>query len=558
MTLFQAAVSSVDSALRARQIGTPVSARIVAHRSPDHGHQQQLLGEAMAAASRWLDGRPLRVTALGRLETGQTSVLVGFEQGRTALVSVGSCGLGEPLVEIVVTGNRGILSWQPDRPGAILSLSSEQPAAEPAGALLRAVEASLESEATVALAGTQWQAAPTGQLAKMAWPAGESDLRIAKPRDPYGVLLVAGSHTHQEGYAADFAADRRCRLIAVTDEIDISDRRKRLNRRLADALQIPYLADLDEALARDDVHVVSVCVEPERRAKVLLRCAAAGKHLYIDKPMAATSSEAAEVVEAVRKAGVVTQMFSNVRWPVLAEVKETLAAGSVGDLRAIHCDLTFAKGRAGSADLASPRREAAQPEHFEAIDSKREWFNIGVYPLTLLHWLGHRVRRIAAETGNYFFTEHQKNDMEDHAVALLELEGGAIATLSVGRTGWQSHPAGGLNRTTLVGSRSAVTIDGGRPRIEVWSDQPAWEPPQRHPADPMGFWASTVAESGMRPKQSWVIPPATRTSDASHFLDCLEDGRESDVSADLAAEVVQILMAGYASAAKGTLINVVS
>ena len=38
------------------------------------------------------------------------------------------------------------------------------------------------------------------------------------PNPRYGVLLVTGSHTHQENYAAAFAADRRCRLIAVSDE----------------------------------------------------------------------------------------------------------------------------------------------------------------------------------------------------------------------------------------------------------------------------------------------------------------------------------------------------
>src|SRR4051812_38934110 len=96
----------------------------------------------------------------------------------------------------------------------------------------------------------------------------------------YGVLLVTGAQTHQEDYAAAFAADRRCKLVAVTDEPDIDRRRRELNERLARELRIPYLPDLGEALKRNDVQIVSVCAPPERRGRIALRCAQAGKHLY--------------------------------------------------------------------------------------------------------------------------------------------------------------------------------------------------------------------------------------------------------------------------------------
>ena len=74
-------------------------------------------------------------------------------------------------------------------------------------------------------------------------------------RTPYGVLLVTGSQTHQENYAKAFAEDKRCKLIALTDEIDIDKRRRDLNERLAWALGIPYIADLAKALERS--HLVA-------------------------------------------------------------------------------------------------------------------------------------------------------------------------------------------------------------------------------------------------------------------------------------------------------------
>src|SRR5439155_5550571 len=118
----------------------------------------------------------------------------------------------------------------------------------------------------------------------------------------YGILLVTGTHTHQENYAQAFAADRRCRLTAVTDEPNIDRHRRDLNERLAKALGVPYVADLATALARKDVHVVSVCAPPERRARIIMQCARAGKHLYLDKALCPQLGDADDIVAAVAKA----------------------------------------------------------------------------------------------------------------------------------------------------------------------------------------------------------------------------------------------------------------
>ena len=56
-----------------------------------------------------------------------------------------------------------------------------------------------------------------------------------------GVLLVSGQLTHQENYGLSFRADRRCRLIGLTDEADVSTERAALNRALAEDFDIPYL-----------------------------------------------------------------------------------------------------------------------------------------------------------------------------------------------------------------------------------------------------------------------------------------------------------------------------
>jgi len=549
-----AASDAVLNVLRAKRIGTPVSVRIVDHTISDSDRLAPTLGRQLEAASRWLDADVRRLAALGDLRSGPVSVLMEFRQGQTAIVSVGTHGRRSPLLEVIVVGNRGVLSWEPGPGPAVESEPAGSTGSPSVRRLLDAVGESLASGSPVTLdAEARPEAARTaeGPSRPVSQPPEQPRGRSASPaKPPYGVLLVAGGHTHQENYAGDFAADPRCRLVGVADEPDVPRRRQALNEKLARELGIPVLPDLDQALARDDVHIVSVCAEPERRARVMVRCAEAGKHLYLDKPMTASVDEADAVAAAIRKAGVASQMFSQVHWPVSGRVRRVIESGSLGDLRAIHFDLTFAKGRAGTVPIDKPRAEHQRPRQFELVDSKREMYNVGVYSLVQLQWLlSRRVRRVFAATGNYFFAEHRRNDMEDYGVALMELDGGLVATMACGRCGWRSHPMGGINRVCLVGTDAVASIDTYRPRLEVWADENPWLPPKIHPDDPMGFWKSTFADVEGAPKQGWVAPPGSGRTDAAHFVDCIEQGRESEVPADLAATVVKVLMAAYESAA---------
>jgi len=373
----------------------------------------------------------------------------------------------------------------------------------------------------------------------------------------FGLLLIAGAQTHQENYARAFAADQRCRLIGLADEPDVTPRRRALNQQLAGELGVPVFDDLAAALARDDVQIVSICAEPERRARLTLRAVQAGKHVYIDKPLATTADEARAVTDAVRKAGVKSQMFSLVRTPVAQKAKQILDSGRLGMPVGLHCELLFAKGIAGTADLSQPRQEKPVAERFTFVDSKRELFCVGLYPLVLFQWLtGRRFTEISGVTGNYFFAEHQRNDVEDFASMLLGMENGLETTITVGRSGWTSHPSHGVHQIHLIGSDDSITLDAYEPRLELFTDAPAWRQPDvPHPEDPMGFWSSTQKAGGIEPKMDWIPVESAAKTDAAFFLDCLEEDRESDVSAGIGAHAVEVITAGYTAAAENRTVS---
>ena len=374
---------------------------------------------------------------------------------------------------------------------------------------------------------------------------------------PLGVLLVAGKLTHQENYCQQFRKDPRCQLIAVTDETDISSERRHWNRALASELEIPYLPDLDKALTRNDVHLVSVCAEPERRGRILIKCARSRKHLYIDKPMTPYLATADEVVNVVKDMDVHSQMFSFIHQPWVQRARQVIESGAIGQLVALHADCLFAKGPAGSAQLGRSRRPQFPPQQFTFVDSKAELYAMGVYALGLVQWLAQRaVNTVFGHTANYFFEAHQRNGVEDFGFLNLTFEGDVTATITGGRVGWSSHGGAGVNQVYLIGSEGSLLIDAYRPRLEVYDAGLPWTAPEINPQDPMGFWRSTQQAVNTQPKR--VFTPFSLTpakSDESYFIDCLLEGRESEMNALQAAMLTEVLLAGYKSTATGTVVS---
>ena len=377
-------------------------------------------------------------------------------------------------------------------------------------------------------------------------------------QEKYGVLIIGGHRSHQEGYSRLFAADPRCRLIASSDELDAPSDRVELNRALARELDIPYISDLEEALARDDVHIVCSCVETERRGRVGARCAEAGKHVYLDKPLALNPDDAAKIVAAVKRSGVRTQMYTNIHNPPAQAARQALDRGDVGELRAIHCDVLFAKGHPGSAPAGNKRIEKPTVERYTFVDAKREMFDIGVYAVAMVNWLTRKtVKTVYANTANYFFKGHFDRDVEDFGAMALTLEDGVTATVSGGRIGWLSHPQGGIWRLHLVGTRDTLTFDPSKSHLEVFADEPTFQPPPPNPLDPTGMWGSTQTKSTGPPKQHWVsVSDGQGQEEISSFVDCVDNGVESEMNAEMAAQSVAVITAAFQSAASGKVVQI--
>jgi len=91
--------------------------------------------------------------------------------------------------------------------------------------------------------------------------------------------------------------------------------------------------DWRELIARPDIDIIDVCSPTANHKEVVLAAAAAGKHIFCEKPCALSSADAREMAQAADKAGVVHYLNHNYRRvPAIAFAKQMIDEGKLGTI----------------------------------------------------------------------------------------------------------------------------------------------------------------------------------------------------------------------------------
>ena len=226
------------------------------------------------------------------------------------------------------------------------------------------------------------------------------------------------------------------RLIAVCDPIPENA------ARLAEALGVT-VKPLDEALADRELEAVIITAPTFTHAALIEKAAAAGKHIFVEKPLTATLAEAQNVIQTVQKAGVQCQVGFQRRFdPAYAEAKRALTAGELGQL------LTF---RGVSRDPSPPPLEFLKTSGGLMLD-------LGIHDLDTMRFLVGEVAEVHATGSVQKLPELAQYGLFDSAVATVRFENGALGTLELGL-----HTAYGYE------IRAEVLGEHGRLHLEMTS-----------------------------------------------------------------------------------------
>jgi 1,5-anhydro-D-fructose reductase (1,5-anhydro-D-mannitol-forming) len=94
--------------------------------------------------------------------------------------------------------------------------------------------------------------------------------------------------------------------------------------------------DAEAIISAPDLDAVYIATRPDSHLELALRCAAAGKPTYVEKPMAMTAAESEQMVAAFRAAGLPLWVaYYRRALPRFLKVAKLLAEGAIGQVRAV-------------------------------------------------------------------------------------------------------------------------------------------------------------------------------------------------------------------------------
>jgi predicted dehydrogenase len=94
-----------------------------------------------------------------------------------------------------------------------------------------------------------------------------------------------------------------------------------------------WTTDWRDAVTDPDVDVVDIVTPNFLHSEIAMAAITAGKHVYCEKPLALTASEAKEMYQAAEKAGVKTLVgFNYLRNPAIAEARRLISGGALGEI----------------------------------------------------------------------------------------------------------------------------------------------------------------------------------------------------------------------------------
>lgn len=205
------------------------------------------------------------------------------------------------------------------------------------------------------------------------------------------------------------------------------------------------------------VDVVSVTTPNSFHPEMAVAALEAGKHLWCEKPMATSLSDATRMRDAARNSpGVAVLGYNYIQNPVMLHIKSLLEAGEIGEIHHIRFEMD--EDFMADPDAHFFWKSDASSGH-GALD------DFAVHPLSLIHKLFGPVASVMADMAKPFddrpMPEGGRRSVEtyDVASALIRLENGTAGTLCVSRSAWGRK---GRVAMQLFGSKGAILFDQER------------------------------------------------------------------------------------------------
>jgi len=358
----------------------------------------------------------------------------------------------------------------------------------------------------------------------------------------YRIGVIGFAHMHINSLLAQFAAHPQSLLVAGADTApirpDAGEERSTRKWNAANAVEtigLPKLYDdYREMLAQEQFDIIICCAENNQHGDVAEACAAAGVHMVVEKPMAASLAEGLRMARAARAAG--THMIIN--WPTAwsaidRKAKALLDAGEIGRVLQV-------KWRGGHTGPLGPGvRHPGVTNQAEPLSGELRgttWWHQAdagggtmldycCYGSMISRWLvGEQATSVMGLRANL---DSPWGDAEDNAALFVRFP----RAYTICEGSWTTLDHGVPTGPIVYGTTGTLLVDGKGPDAFIRVERGAGQT-TRYEADPLATGRTNIAEEMI------------------HHLD-RGDALYPMLDLDFNLEVMAILDAGLRSAASG-------
>jgi len=258
-----------------------------------------------------------------------------------------------------------------------------------------------------------------------------------------------------------------------------------------------------------------------------MKAAGANRHVIVEKPLAMTLEEADEMIEVCRKKKLLLMYGEQLCFcPKYERVRAQVEHGAVGKIYMLkqsekhsgpHSPWFYKKESAGGGVL----------------------MDMGCHALQWFRWMNKNspVKSVYADIK----TVLHDTDCDDNTLTILEFENGVTA---LAEDSWARH--GGMDdRIEVYGDRGAVYADLFKGNSALTYSIDGYDYASEKAGSSKG-WTFTIFEEAFNQGYPHEL---------KHFMHCVRDGIKPLVSGEDGRVVLELIYAAYASAKKGSKVN---
>jgi 1,5-anhydro-D-fructose reductase (1,5-anhydro-D-mannitol-forming) len=227
------------------------------------------------------------------------------------------------------------------------------------------------------------------------------------------VAILSFWHVHAADYTKQANEHSATQVVAIWDELAGRGKKEALDR------GVVFYDSLDELLANPDIDAVVVNVPTNRHRDIMVAAANAGKHIFTEKVIAPTVSEANAILAAVQANNVkLTVSLPRLNDSYTLAIEDLLRQNLFGELTQVRVRLSH---NGATADWL--------PEHFYNLEQcgGGALIDLGCHPMYLTRLFLGLPESVSA---NYGYVTGK--EVEDNAVAVLRYPNGALGIVEAG------------------------------------------------------------------------------------------------------------------------------